>query len=254
MRVIDLNCDLGEGGEADADLMSVISSASIACGAHAGDTPTMRRTLRLARWAGVAAGAHPGLADRAGFGRTEAAITPDEVERLVRSQVGALAALAAGEGVRLRHVKPHGALYARAARDAAIAAAIARAVRSVDPALALFGPPGSRILEAAAALGLAAAAEGFADRAYEPDGSLTPRSRAGALVEQPPLAAARALRMAAAGRVVSSDGTDLELRVETICVHGDTPGAAAVAGAVRQALEAAGLTVAPLFGGGGRVG
>jgi len=230
---------------ADAAVMSHISSANIACGAHAGDPAVMRRTLRLATAHGVACGAHPGFADLAGFGRREIPITPSEATDLVLWQLGALAAIARSEGVQLRHVKPHGALYNMAARDAALGVAIARAVEQFDRGLVLFGLAGSSMLDAGRAAGLTVAAEGFADRAYEPDGSLTPRSVQGAVIHDLALVVERAVRMITESRVIARDGSAIPLHVDTICVHGDTPGAADLGRALRQGLEAAGVQVAP---------
>lgn len=249
MRV-DLNCDMGESfGRwelgADADVMPHISSANIACGAHAGDTAVMRRTLRLATAHGVACGAHPGFADLAGFGRREIPITPREATDVVLYQLGALAAIARSEGVSLRHVKPHGALYNMAARDVALGTAIATAVEQFDRRLVFFGLAGSPMLDAGRAAGLTVAAEGFADRSYEPDGSLTPRSQPGAVIHDLSLVVQRAVRMVTESRVTARNGSDITLQVDTICVHGDTPGAADLAGALRRGLEAAGVRVAP---------
>ncbi len=248
---IDLNADLGElppETSVDAAMMAVITSANIACGVHAGDAAIMRRTVRLARDRGVAIGAHPGWPDREGFGRRPVRMDPADVFEAVRAQVAALTAIAAAERVRLGHVKAHGILYTTAARERGVAEALARAVCDADPALALFGPPGSAILAAGAAVGLVPVAEGFADRAYEADGSLTPRSRPGAVIEDPAAVAARAVRIAVDGVVAASGGVEIAIRADTICVHGDTPGAVAMARAVRAALEAAGLTVAPFAG------
>ena len=230
---------------ADADVMPHISSANIACGAHAGDPAVMRRTMRLATAHGVACGAHPGFADLAGFGRREIPVTPAEATDLVLCQLGALAAIARSEGVQLRHVKPHGALYNMAARDAALGAAIARAVEQFDRSLILFGLAGSPMLDAGRAAGLTVAAEGFADRAYEPDGSLTPRSVHGAVIHDRALVVKRAVRMVTESSVIARDGSSIPLHVDTICVHGDTPGAADLARALRGGLEAAGVQVAP---------
>lgn len=243
MPSIDLNGDVGElpGGAADAALIPLLTSASIACGGHAGDEALMRQALRLTRTAGVAAGAHPGFADPNGFGRRERHVSAWEVEDLVVSQVAALAGLARDEGIALRHVKPHGALYHLAAREPGIAEAVARAVRGLDGQLALFAPPASALLHAGAAAGLAVAAEGFPDRSYEPDGTLTPRGRPGAVLLDPVDVAARAVRMARDGVVAAADGSDIPLPVDTLCVHGDTPEAAILAAAIRRALEAAGL-------------
>src|SRR3954447_21399485 len=253
MRHVDLNWGLGESFGAftigaDAELMSIITSANVACGFHAGDPAVMRRTVHMARDAGVAVGAHPGLPYLVGFGRGEMRVSPQEVEDMVLYQVGALRALAAAEGVPLRHVKAHGALYNMAARDRGLAEAIARAVRALEPALIVFGPAGSESLRAASAAGLSSAAEGFADRTYEPDGSLTPRSQAHALVQEQGAVVRRAVRMAAEESVVATDGSEIVMRVDTMCIHGDTPGAAELARAVRAGLERAGIGVAAVGG------
>lgn len=247
---IDLNCDMGESfGRwelgADAAIMPHISSANIACGAHAGDTTVMRRTLQLAVQHGVSCGAHPGFADIAGFGRREIPVTPAEAGDLVLYQLGAISAIAASEGVRLRHVKAHGALYNMAARTPALADAIASAIATFDRSLVFFGLAGSCMLDAGRAAGLAVAAEGFADRAYEPDGSLTTRSIGGAVIHDVRVVVARAVRMATEGRVQARDGAEIDLRVDTICVHGDTPGADRLAAALRAGLEEAGIRVIP---------
>jgi len=253
---IDINCDMGESfGRwelgADAAVMPHISSANIACGAHAGDPAVMRRTLQLARTHGVACGAHPGFADIAGFGRREIPITPTEARDLVLWQLGALEAIAGSEGMKLRHVKAHGALYNMAARDLALAEAIAAAVAEYDRALVFFGLAGSGMLDAGRRAGLTVAAEGFADRAYETDGSLTPRQVAGAVIHDVSQVVARAVRMVRESRVATRSGGDIPLAIDTICVHGDTPGAASLAQALRAGLEAAGVTVAPAGSGAG---
>jgi UPF0271 protein len=204
----------------------------------------MRRTVRMAREAGVSIGAHPGFPDLAGFGRREMRLTPTEVEDMVLYQIGALAAIARSEGVALRHVKAHGALYNMAVADGALAEAIARATRAFDPALVLFGLPGSELLRAGRAAGLAVAAEGFADRAYEPDGSLTPRSRPGSVIHDATVVVARAVRMVTEGRVVATDGSEIELHVDTLCTHGDTPGADELTRLLRQELERSGVRIA----------
>jgi 5-oxoprolinase (ATP-hydrolysing) subunit A len=255
-RTIDLNADLGESfgrwtlGH-DADVMRSITSANVACGYHAGDPGVMRETVRAARAAGVAVGAHPGFPDLVGFGRRNLAATPREVEDFVLYQVGALAAIAASEGVRLQHVKPHGALYNMAIRDRALADAIVRAVAAFDRTLALLALPGTELLRAAEAAGLRAVAEGFADRSYEPDGSLTPRSRPDAVVHDADAVVQRAVRMATQGVVRAAGGGDIPMQVETICTHGDTPGSHELTRRLRAALEDAGLTVRA-FGAEGR--
>jgi 5-oxoprolinase (ATP-hydrolysing) subunit A len=250
---VDLNADVGESfgrwhlGD-DAAVIPHVTSASIACGYHAGDPGVMRAAVVMAREAGVAVGAHPGLPDLAGFGRRSMAVSPRETEDLVLYQIGALAALAAAEGVRLRHVKPHGALYNMAARDPELASAVARAVAAFDPTIIVLGPPGSELTQAAAAAGLATASEGFADRAYEPDGSLAPRSRPGAVLDSVPAIVERAVRLVRQGAVTATDGSELAIRIDTICIHGDTPGAAELGQRLRTALEAAGVAVRPLRG------
>jgi UPF0271 protein len=248
---IDLNSDLGESfgpwpmGQ-DAALMDSISSANVACGFHAGDPGAMRATIALAREKGVAIGAHPGFQDLVGFGRREMKASPAEVEDLVLYQVAALAGMAAAQGVRLQHVKAHGALYNMACRDRALADAIAKAVASLDRTLVLFGLPNSELLRAGEAAGLRTAAEVFADRAYDPDGSLTSRSKAGSVIHDTPQVVQRAIRMVKDRQVVARDGSTIQLQAETICLHGDTPGAAEHARAVRQGLEAAGIQVRAL--------
>lgn len=251
---IDLNADIGESFGAyqlgaDEAVLESITSANVACGFHAGDPGVMRRTVRLARAAGVAVGAHPGFPDLAGFGRREMRLTAQEVEDLVVYQIGALGAMAAAEGVRLAHVKAHGALYNMAVRDRGLADAIAGAVRAVDPALILFALPGSELARAGEAAGLAVAAEGFADRAYEPDGTLTPRSRPGAVIHDPEMVVRRAVEMARSGRVVATDKSEVAVRIDTICTHGDTPGAHELTRRLRAGLEASGITVRAVGGG-----
>jgi UPF0271 protein len=247
MRV-DLNADVGESFGAysighDSALMSSITSASVAAGFHGGDPSVMRETIRMAREWGVAIGAHPGFPDLAGFGRREMRVTPREAEDFVLYQVAAVAGVAAAEGARLRHVKPHGALYNMAAQDAALAAAIARSIAAIDRSLILYGLPNSELLKAGRAAGLKVAAEGFADRAYEPDGSLTTRRRPGSVINDPEIVIARAIRLVKEHSVVAVDGTALTLHIDTICVHGDTPGADQLAARLRAGLESAGIAV-----------
>ena len=253
MPTIDLNCDMGESFGAytlgaDAEVMSSISSANIACGYHAGDPAVMRRTIVLAREAGVAVGAHPGLPDLAGFGRREMHLTSREVEDLVLYQIGALAAIAQSEGIRLRHVKAHGALYNMAAGQRGLADGIARAVRSFDASLVLFGLPASELMRAGEAAGLRVASEGFADRTYAPDGSLTPRSHSGSVVHGVEEVVRRAVRMVVDGRIRATDGSEISVQIETLCTHGDTPGAASLTRALREGLERAGVVIAPVAG------
>jgi UPF0271 protein len=247
---VDINCDMGESfGRwelgADADVMPHISSANIACGAHAGDPAVMRRTLRLAREHGVACGAHPGFADIAGFGRREIPLSASEARDLVLWQIGALDAIARSEGIALRHVKAHGALYNMAARDPSLGEAIAGAVAEFDRRLVFFGLAGSALREAGRRAGLDVAAEGFAVRAFEPDGSLTPRSVPGAVIHDVAVVVARAIRMVRESRVTARNGADITLKIDTLCVHGDTPGAASLARALREGLEGAGVRVTP---------
>jgi UPF0271 protein len=248
---IDINCDMGESFGpwpmgADDQVMPHITSANIACGAHAGDPQVMRRTVRLARDAGVAVGAHPGFADLQGFGRREMQVPPQEVEDSVLAQIGALAAIARAERTALRHVKAHGALYNMAARSRPLADAIARAIAAFDPSLIMFGLPGSAMLDAGRDAGLRVAAEGFADRAYQPDGSLTPRSQPGAVIHDPDAVVSRAVRMVREGIVLTASGQEIPLRIDTICVHGDTPGAHQLTRRIRAGLEAAGVAVRSL--------
>jgi len=248
---IDLNSDLGESfgpwpmGQ-DAALMDSISSANVACGFHAGDPGTMRATLRLARTKGVAVGAHPGFPDLVGFGRREMKASAAEVEDFVLYQLAALAGMAAAEGMRLQHVKAHGALYNMACKDRPLADAIARATAAIDRSLVLFGLPNSALLRAGESAGLRVAAEVFADRAYDPDGSLTSRSQPGSVMHDTPAVVARAIRMVRDNEVVAIDGSTITLQADTICLHGDTPGAADLAREVRRGLEAAGIRIARL--------
>jgi UPF0271 protein len=236
MPTLDLNCDLGEGAGHDAELMPLITSANIACGVHAGDEATMRATVALAQRHGVAVGAHPGLADRENLGRRERALPAAEVGQLVAAQLAALARFG-----RLRHVKPHGALYNLAARDPAVARAVAAAVRAADPALVLFALAGSELVRAGRAAGLRVAEEGFADRTYQRDGSLTPRTRPDALIGDENAAVAQVLRMVRDGVVRATDGAEVAIRADTVCVHGDGPNAVALARRLRRELAAAGI-------------
>ncbi len=245
---IDLNCDMGESYGAfaigaDADLMPLVTSANIACGFHGGDPSVLDRTVALAREFGVAVGAHPGLPDLAGFGRREMHLKPDEIENAVLYQVGAVAAFCRAHGVPLVHVKAHGALYNMAARDAAVANAIARGIARYDRALIMVGLASSEIMaRAAQSAGLALAREAFADRVYNPDGSLQSRQIAGSLITDPARAARQAVEIAQ-GHVVAHDGTRIALGAQTICLHGDNPAAVGNARQVRQALEEAGVAI-----------
>jgi UPF0271 protein len=249
---VDLNADLGEAFGAyamgaDEAVLAYVSSANVACGFHAGDPVVIDRTVARAVRAGVAVGAHPSHYDLRGFGRREIAADPAEVEADVVYQVGAVAAFARACGSRLTHVKPHGALYNQAARDDALARAVARGTARAGRDLVLVGLAGSRSMRRAAeAEGLRFAAEAFADRAYDADGRLVPRSRPGALITDPSSAAAKAVRIVCEGRVAAIDGTTVELAADTLCLHGDNPHALEIARAVREALEAAGVTVQAL--------
>jgi UPF0271 protein len=253
MSAVDLNSDLGEGfgrwrlGDDDA-MLAVVSSANVACGFHAGDPATIRRTVRLAVDHGVTLGAHVGYRDLAGFGRRRMDVPSEELQADVAYQIGALAGLAAAEGGRVTYVKPHGALYNTAAVDERVAADIAAAVAAVDPSLVLLGLPGSRALAAASAAGLATATEAFADRAYRADGTLVPRSEPGSVLDDPDDVARRMLRLATEGVVEAEDGALVPVRADSICVHGDSPGAVAMAVRVRDVLTGAGVRVAPFAG------
>ncbi|WP_114238214.1 LamB/YcsF family protein [Dyella sp. C9] len=248
-KTIDINCDLGESFGAwhmgdDAALLAVVSSANIACGFHAGDPDIMRRTVALAVQHGVAIGAHVSLPDLQGFGRREMAVTPAEAYAMTLYQIGALHAFAHAAGTRLHHVKPHGALYNMAARDARLAQSIAEAVRDFDASLWLFGLAGSELVDAGRNAGLQVASEAFADRGYRADGSLQPRKEPGALITESDEAIAQAMAMAREGRVRAVDGNIVELQADTLCVHGDGAHAVAFARNLHAALEAAGITIA----------
>lgn len=243
---IDFNCDLGEGCGDDAVIIPLITSASIACGGHAGDEATMRATLRLCREHGVAAGAHPGYPDREGFGRRELPFLPGQVRTFVGEQVSTLAAIAASEHMRLSHVKPHGALYNVAARDRVIADAIVAAVRGTDPKLAVFGLSGSQLAAAAQAAGLPVAHEVFAERRYEIDGSLTPRDRDDAVIPDLGEAIEQVRGFVRDGSVAVRTGERIRLRADTLCLHGDRADAAQFARSIRDALTAEGVRILPV--------
>ncbi len=245
---VDLNADLGEGMGDDAAMLGCVTSASICCGAHAGGPEVLRATLRAAAERGVVAGAHPGYADRANFGRQVVPMSPAEVERMVAGQVEDAMAAAAEAGTRIAFVKPHGALYNLAADDAEVAAAVARGVRAADAGLVLLGLAGSALLDAGRAAGLQVAAEGVADRAYGPDGRLVPRGAPGAVLHDPAAVVARAVRMVVDGNVTASDGSLLPMAFDSLCLHGDTPGAVQLAMVIRAALTGAGVLVAPFAG------
>jgi len=245
---IDINSDVGESFGAytigrDAALMRSITSANVAAGFHAGDPSVLRETIRLAKAHGVAVGAHPGFPDLVGFGRREMKVTAGEAENFVLYQVAAVAGVAAAEGVKLQHVKPHGALFNMAVKNRALATAIARAVAAFDRSLILFGLPDSEILTAGRAAGLRVAAEVFADRAYEADGSLVSRNTPGAVIHDADAVVSRAVRMVRERQVDAIDGAPVTLAADTICIHSDTPGADDLAIRLRAALDVAGIAV-----------
>ncbi|MFN0178184.1 MAG: LamB/YcsF family protein [Gemmatimonadales bacterium] len=250
MTSIDLNADLGEGFgryrlDTDLDLLGLVSSANVACGFHAGDPIVMRETVSRAAARGVSIGAHPSYPDLQGFGRREMALGPEEIEALIVYQVGALAAFCTAHGVRLRYVKPHGALYNRAAREPEVARAIARGIRSTDPTLLLLGLDGTTMLDVGRDEGLEVAREAFVDRAYLPDGHLVPRGQPGACLDDVPTIVERAFRMVTERYVTAIDGTRRIVRPDSLCVHGDGPAAVAIVRALRERFEVAGVAIAP---------
>jgi len=246
--VVDLNADLGEGAGHDDELLALVTSANIACGFHAGDAETMRRSIETARDHKVAVGAHPSLFDRENFGRKELSVRPDEIFDAVVYQLGIFQAIADAAGVCPNHVKPHGALYNMAVRDRELADAIGRAIAKIDTKLILFAPQHSALARGGTANGLQIAHEVFADRNYLSDGSLVPRTRPDALLDDPEEAAVRVVRMLREGKVKSVDGVDVDVRAETVCVHGDTPGAVDFARVLKSRLEEENVSLrAPKF-------
>lgn len=248
---IDINSDLGESEEtlangSDFELMRYITSANVACGGHAGDERMMRETIRMAKQLNVTVGAHPGYPDRANFGRIESPMSAAEIEATVRDQIAALEEIATALEVALVHCKPHGALYHAANKSAEVAAAIGRAVLESDEQLIMVGQAGSSTLTLWESMGLTCAAEAFADRAYEPDGILRKRTLPGALLETPGDAARQAVNIAARNLAVATDGSELRITAQTVCIHSDTPGSAAIARAVNEALKHAGVKICPL--------
>lgn len=245
---MDLNADIGESygiwqmGD-DAAVVPCVSSANIACGFHAGDPETMRRTVALCVKHGVAIGAHPSLPDLQGFGRREMSVSPDEVYAQVLYQIGALSGITQAAGAKLEHVKPHGALYNMTARDHTLADAIARAVKDFNADLILVGLAGSASVAAARQAGLTCAREAFCDRRYRADGSLLPRSQAGAVIEDIDQAIAQAVAIATRGEATADDGTHVRIEADTLCVHGDRANAGAFAQRLRDALERAGMRI-----------
>ena len=251
MPSIDLNCDLGESFGAytigmDAEILPHVTSANIACGFHAGDPSVMQKSVLLCKKYGVQVGAHPGLPDLQGFGRRRMAISPVEAEADVMYQIGALKAFCDAAGVPLHHVKPHGALYNMAAKDEALAAGIAEGIASVDKNVILLGLAGSKLLSAGRAAGLRVASEVFADRAYQADGSLVPRSKPGAVIHDADEAIARTVRMVKEGKVTAITGEEVAIEAHSICVHGDNPDAVEFVRRIRARLEAEGVTIAPI--------
>lgn len=250
MRSIDLNCDCGEGFGAyimgdDAAMLDIVTSANVACGFHGGDPEVMASTFRVAREKGVAVGAHPGFPDLWGFGRRRLPFSAAEIERLVAYQIGAAQALAAYAGHKLTHVKPHGALSNIATEQGEIARAIVRAAKAVDPSLVFLAIAGTKLEDAAKAEGLSVAREIFADRGYGDDGLLLPRKLEGAVLHEPEMIAERVRDMILEGAVIAVSGRRLETGIESICVHGDTPNAVAIARAVRGRLERDGIMLRP---------
>lgn len=244
---VDLNSDLGEGCAFDETLLGLVSSANIACGWHAGDAATMQRTVRWALEHNVAIGAHPSFPDRENFGRSEMHLPPEEIRAGVLYQIGALAAITRAQGGRVTHVKPHGALYNQAARDPELARAIAHAVRDADPDLVVFGLAGGELVKAAREAGLSAVEEVFADRGYNPDGSLVKRGTPGALIDDEETALSQTLTMIREQRVRAIDGTWVPIRAQTVCLHGDGAHAVAFARRIREYLEREQVQIRPVL-------
>lgn len=251
MYRVDLNCDLGESFGAytigmDERVLPFITSANVACGFHASDPSVMEKTVRMAKEKKIGVGAHPGFPDLLGFGRRNMNVSPDEARAYIIYQIGALQAFCKEQGVHLQHVKPHGALYNMAARDAALAEAVCAGVKAVDPELILLGLSGSQMLLAAESMGLRCAREVFADRAYEEDGSLVARTKEGAMITDEELAVKRVLRMIVEGKVESVTGKDIPIQADSICVHGDGEKALAFVEKIRGALTQAEVEIVPL--------
>ncbi|MFL6468681.1 MAG: 5-oxoprolinase subunit PxpA, partial [Pyrinomonadaceae bacterium] len=242
---IDINCDLGEGCENDAELMRYISSANIACGFHAGNTETMKRTVELALANNVAIGAHPSFPDRENFGRTEMSIPYPEVSEIVAEQIILLKDVCDEMGARLHHVKPHGALYNMAVKDRVLSRTIANTVSNVDNGLLLFGMPNSFMISEAEACGLRSVSEVFADRTYQPDGTLTPRSQPHALIDDVEICKTHVLRMVQEQNVIATDGSVVPIKAETICIHGDGARAVEFAAAINRTLRNQGIEISP---------
>ncbi len=254
MKKIDLNCDMGESFGAwtmgmDGEVIRHVTSANIACGFHAGDARVMYNTVKLAKDNGVGVGAHPGYPDLVGFGRRNMDCTPDEVRDYVAYQMGAMKAFCSIHGVPLQHVKPHGSLYNMSVGNEAMIRAVVEAIAGVDRDviyLALGGAQAPLVTKIAGEAGIKAAFEAFPDRAYTPEGKLAPRSLPGSVIKDPNVAAERALRMAKEGKIVTTDGSVLEMRIDTICVHGDNPSAVELVRTIRSSIEAEGISVVPM--------
>lgn len=254
MKRVDLNCDLGESFGAykigmDEQVLEYISSANIACGWHAGDSLVMDKTVKLAKNNGVAVGAHPGFPDLLGFGRRNLAASPEEVKTYIKYQLGALYAFAKAEGIKIQHVKPHGALYNMAAKDYKMSLAIAEAIKEVDENLILMGLANSEMIRAGKDIGLRVANEVFADRAYNDDGTLVARSLPGAVIHDKDLAIKRVIRMVKEGKVESINGKDINIDVQSICIHGDNPEALVFSKNIKEALMSEGVEIKSLGGG-----
>lgn len=252
MKTVDLNCDMGESFGAyqlgnDQEILSYITSANVACGFHAGDPATMRKTVQMALEAGVAIGAHPGFADLVGFGRRNMEISPEEAYDLVVYQIGALQGFVRAEGGVMHHVKPHGALYNMAATRHALAESIALAIYKVNPELVLYGLAGSELTRAGEKIGLITAHEVFADRTYQQDGTLTPRSQPNAIISDQQQSLQQVIRMVSDGRVLTQQGVNIPIQADSICIHGDGAHALKFAQSIREALSGAGITIAARF-------
>jgi len=246
VTVIDLNADIGEGMGTDDDLLQIVSSASIACGGHAGDAPTIRRLLRICKQTGVRPGAHPGYADKVHFGRFRVVMPLEQLLGQIRSQLFLIRWIADEVGVDLGYVKLHGALANQTAEELAFAIGIFGTIQAMDPDLAILALDNSQQVRAARAVGVPVILEAYADRAYTPAGLLVPRSEEGAVIEDVDAVIERCLRLAKSGEIVAADGTVLHSRARSICLHGDTPGAVDLAREVRQALEGEGITIEPV--------
>jgi UPF0271 protein len=243
MTWLDLNADLGEGVGDDAAMLDIVSSANVACGGHAGDEDTMRVTVRAAKARGVIVGAHPGFADRENFGRKRLMLPPEEFDASVRAQVRTLVEIAEEEGWPVRYVKLHGALANMAAEESAVMALCLAAVEGLVADMAVLAIDNSAQVEAAEALGFRTIREAYADRAYQPEGLLVPRQMPGAVLHDPTEIAARAVRLAGEGEIVAADGTIVRTQARSLCIHGDTPDAVAIARAVKDALASAGVEI-----------